>query len=116
MAKQEELNRLKEEYEALTTKLSELTSDELKQVTGGYTTNEDGTYSFGDGEMYSSSSPLSNYNVIYEVVGDFPRVSLFSCVDCLEYEIDGQGNLLRENGKHLIGVYTLLSLNRYYAK
>lgn len=32
---QEELNQLKEEYIALTTKLKELTEEELKQVTGG---------------------------------------------------------------------------------
>lgn len=36
MAKtQEELNVLKKEYETLTTKLQELTEDELKLVTGG---------------------------------------------------------------------------------
>ena len=31
----EELNAIKEEFEALNTKLAELTEDELKQVTGG---------------------------------------------------------------------------------
>ena len=36
MAKtKEELNTLKEEYEALSVKLKELTDDELMQVTGG---------------------------------------------------------------------------------
>ena len=36
MAKtQEELNTLKQEYESLTTKLEELTEDELKQVCAG---------------------------------------------------------------------------------
>ena len=37
MAKtQEELNQLKEEYETLSNKLSELTEDEIKIVSGGY--------------------------------------------------------------------------------
>ena len=37
MAKtKEELNTLKQELESLTTKLQQLTEDELKQVTGGY--------------------------------------------------------------------------------
>ena len=35
MKTKEELNQLKTEYEALNTKLQELTEDELKQVTGG---------------------------------------------------------------------------------
>lgn len=35
MKTQEELNQLKTEYETLTTKLKELTDDELKEVTGG---------------------------------------------------------------------------------
>lgn len=42
MAKtQEELKQLKEEYETLTTKLKELTEEELKQVTGGVDNNPD---------------------------------------------------------------------------
>ena len=37
MAKtKEELNELKQEYETLTTKLKELTDEELKEVTGGW--------------------------------------------------------------------------------
>ena len=36
MKTKEELNQLKTEYETLTTKLKELTEDELRQVTGGY--------------------------------------------------------------------------------
>ena len=35
MKTKEELKELKEEYETLTTKLKELTEDELKMVTGG---------------------------------------------------------------------------------
>ena len=35
MKTKEELNALKEEYQSLTTKLRELTDDELKIVTGG---------------------------------------------------------------------------------
>lgn len=35
MKTQEELNQLKQEYESLTAKLSELSEDELNQVTGG---------------------------------------------------------------------------------
>lgn len=35
MKTKEELNQLKEEYNALTAKLKELSDDELKQVTGG---------------------------------------------------------------------------------
>lgn len=37
----EELNTLKKEYETLTTKLKELTENELKQVTGGKMTSDD---------------------------------------------------------------------------
>ncbi|MDO5446075.1 MAG: hypothetical protein Q4F31_10710 [Eubacteriales bacterium] len=36
MKTKEELNTLKEEFEALQKKLSELTDDELSLVTGGY--------------------------------------------------------------------------------
>ena len=35
MKTQEELQQLKNEYESLTTKLKELTEDELKEVSGG---------------------------------------------------------------------------------
>ena len=38
MKTQEELNELKEEYQALTLKLKELSDDELKIVTGGFET------------------------------------------------------------------------------
>lgn len=37
----EELNALKEEFKALNTKLAELSEDELKQVTGGFTCGTD---------------------------------------------------------------------------
>ena len=36
MKTQEELQELKQEYEALTAKLKELTEDELNMVTGGF--------------------------------------------------------------------------------
>ena len=36
MKTQEELKELKQEYEALTAKLKELTEDELKEITGGH--------------------------------------------------------------------------------
>ena len=37
MKTREELNELKEEVEALSRKLSELSEDEMNEVTGGYT-------------------------------------------------------------------------------
>lgn len=37
MKSQEELSKLKQEYEALTEKLKELSDQELKQVIGGFT-------------------------------------------------------------------------------
>lgn len=43
MKTKEELNQLKTEYEALNTKLQELTEDELKQVTGGAALEQDNT-------------------------------------------------------------------------
>ena len=40
MKTQEELKKIKKEYETLTTKLKELTEDELKMVTGGLKEND----------------------------------------------------------------------------
>ena len=42
MKTQDELKELKEEYESLTSKLKELTEDELMAVTGGFARYTDG--------------------------------------------------------------------------
>ena len=44
MKTKEELNALKEEFEALNAKLAELSNDELAQITGG--TNDDGGHEY----------------------------------------------------------------------
>ena len=48
MKTKEELNALKEEVEALSKKLHELTEEELAQVTGGADLNIDGTDAIND--------------------------------------------------------------------
>ena len=42
MKTKEELNQLKQEYESLTSKLKELTEEELMAVTGGFARYTDG--------------------------------------------------------------------------
>lgn len=75
MAKtQEELSALKDEVEILNNKLKELTDKELKMLTGDYTVNEDGTYSFKKGEMYLLGSKLSCTTNLFEVAYDHSRV------------------------------------------
>ena len=78
---QEELNQLKKEFEALTTKLKELNEDELKQVTGGasYDNNKSRITAFHKGDCfinikypddryyvpYDQSAPTSDYDFVY---------------------------------------------------
>ena len=60
MKTKEELSALKDEYEALTQKLRELTEDELKQVTGGWHWGDnwgDGTYADDIGSANGSKRP-----------------------------------------------------------
>ena len=56
MKTQEELNKLKEEYQLLTSKLNELTEEELKIVIGGiYRPIYDGSESFNEGKKGPAS-------------------------------------------------------------
>ena len=86
MAKtQEELNQLKKEYEALNSKLKELTEEELKLVTGGI--GENGyKYSFRSTDwVYLSNTKTErffiNYNVDtnnddYKITGEVGHVGI----------------------------------------
>ena len=114
MAKtQEELTQLKTEYETLNNKLKELSDDELKQVTGGYTVNEDGTYSFKMGEKYITTLRLIDHTTLYDVAYDQPNVSKDSYVNCYCYEIDAQGDLICENGLKQVPMWKILTCTRY---
>ena len=110
---QEELNQLKTEYETYNNKLRELSDDELKQVTGGYTVNEDGTYSFKMGEMYITASGLIDHTTLYDVAYDQPNVSKDSYVNCYCYEINAQGYLICENGLKQVPMWEILTCTRY---
>ena len=109
----EELSTLKQEYESLNNKLKELTNEELKQVTGGYTVNEDGTYSFKMGEKYITTLGLIDHTTLYDVAYDQPNVSKDSYVNCYCYEIDAQGDLICENGLKQVPMWKILTCTKY---
>lgn len=62
----EELNKLKNEYETLNTKLQELTEDELKQVTGGESEHFIWLY-----EQSFDHAPDNRSGSIQDVIGEW---------------------------------------------
>ena len=88
MKTKEELNALKEEVETLNKKLHELTDEELEQVSGGFTDNGDGTYSFREGDSFTYVS--GNARRSFTVLGNYDHVSMYDNVYCEHfYEMNG---------------------------
>ena len=63
MKNKEELTALKEEIEVLNKKLSELTEEELAQVSGGFVPPFLCTASFKAGQVFSGSDPAVQLNM-----------------------------------------------------
>ena len=94
-------------------KTVQLKEEELEKVNGGYTVNEDGTYSFKMGEMYITTLGLIDHTTLYDVAYDQTNVSKDSYVNCYCYEIDAQGDLICENGLKQVSMREILTCIRY---
>lgn len=89
MKTEEDLNTLKEEVKKIKQKLTELSDEELKQVTGGWTDNGDGTYNIYSGEMFRDG--YSNFGAPIKIPWRFLQLPWFYYINnifCVRFIYD----------------------------
>ena len=88
MKTQEEPNVLKEKTETANRKLHELNEEELKQVKGGFSKNDDGTYDIYEGDSFTSR--FDSFTARETRL----NASLDTCIICDYFTTDLDGNLI----------------------
>ena len=87
---------------------NKLTNEELKQVSGGWTENSDGTYNIYDGEYFHDGY------LVYRVVGNYSNIGLDTFIDVNQFAVDDDGNLIRPSTVSRMLLGTLIKLPVLY--
>ena len=92
--------------------IKELKDKQLKYVTGGYTVNGDGTYSFSQGEIYWTKDCGTNKK-LFDVYRNYSNLTLDDFVECEIFIVDSIDNLVREEPNQTIKVKDLITYPEY---
>ena len=110
MKTKEELNALKNEVEALNAKLAELTEDELVQVTGGLSFDDENGFIFDAGDSFD----FGRWR--YRVPDYFTSKSMFTTISVQAFIINGSQAIYVGLAEMAVGQLVVLTRAGRYAE